>query len=133
MHFDLHNVPLESNQFDVIFCNHVLEHVEDANRCMKELYRMMKPGGWGIFQVPQDFNLEVTLEDPSITDPKEREKVFWQKDHVRLFGKDYPKWLERAGFNVTVFDPQQHFSVEDIEKYRLMPKELLYIANKAIA
>lgn len=133
MHFDLHNVPLESNQFDVIFCNHVLEHVEDANRCMKELYRMMKPGGWGIFQVPQDFNLEVTLEDPSITDPKEREKVFWQKDHVRLFGKDYPKWLERAGFNVTVFDPQQHFSVEEIEKYRLMPKELLYIANKAIA
>lgn len=130
MHFDLHNVPLKSNQFDVIFCNHVLEHVADANQCLKELYRMMKPGGWGIFQVPQDFNLEKTLEDPSIKDPKERERVFWQKDHVRLFGKDYPQWIERAGFEVTIFDPKVHFSNDEIARYRLMPQELLYIANK---
>lgn len=130
LHFDLHNIPLADNKFDVVFCNHVLEHVEDAMQCMKELNRVMKPGGWGIFQVPQDFSLEKTYEDPSITDPEEREKHFWQKDHVRLFGKDYPEWLKRAGFQIDGYIPSDHFSTEDIERYRLMKNEILYIARK---
>jgi hypothetical protein len=97
---------------------------------MNELYRVMKPGGWGIFQVPQDFTREKTYEDPSITSPEEREKHFWQKDHVRLFGKDYPDWLRRAGFQVDEYIPSEHFSDEEIKRYRLMEKEVLYIANK---
>lgn len=129
MHFDLHEIPLEDNQFDVVFCNHVLEHVEDAHQCMTELHRVMKPGGWGIFQVPQDMTREETYEDPTITSPEEREKHFWQKDHVRLFGKDYPKWLEKAGFEVTEYHPKEHFSKEEIERYRLMEGEVLYIAR----
>src|SRR5690554_7554155 len=67
---------------------------------MRELHRVMKPSGWGIFQVPQDLTREITYEDPTITSPEEREKHFWQKDHVRLFGLDYPEWLKRAGFEV---------------------------------
>lgn len=130
MHFDLHEIPLEDNQFDIVFCNHVLEHVNDANQCMRELYRVMKPGGWGIFQVPQDMTREETYEDPAITSPEEREKHFWQKDHVRLFAKDYPEWLKRAGFNVTEFHPKEQFSKEEIERYRLMENEVLYIASK---
>ncbi len=130
MHFDLHKIPLEENRFERIFCNHVLEHVEDAQQCMNELFRVMKPGGWGIFQVPQDFTREKTYEDPSITSPEEREKHFWQKDHVRLFGKDYPDWLRRAGFQVDEYIPSEHFSAEEIKRYRLMEKEVLYIANK---
>ncbi len=130
MHFDLHDIPLEDNQFDVVFCNHVLEHVDDANQCMKELYRVMKPGGWGIMQVPQDLSLEKTYEDPSITSPEEREKHFWQKDHVRLFGKDYPQWLEKAGFKVDEFAVSDKFSTEEIERYRLIPSEILYIVRK---
>lgn len=130
MHFDLHDIPLEDNRFEVVFCNHVMEHVDDPIRCMSELYRVMKPGGWGIMQVPQDFTREKTYEDPSITSPEDREKHFWQKDHVRLFGKDYPQWLEKAGFKVEIFDKEKHIGPELTERYRLMPSEVLYIARK---
>jgi SAM-dependent methyltransferase len=130
MHFDLHNIPLEDNRFDVVFCNHVMEHVDDAIRCMSELYRVMRPGGWGIMQVPQDHNREITLEDPTITSPEDREKYYWQKDHVRLFGQDYPKWLEKAGFRVTVFDKESKYDQKKIERFRLQKEEILYIVHK---
>lgn len=130
MHFDLHHIPLEDNKFDVVFCNHVLEHVNDAHQCMSELFRVMKPGGFGIMQVPQDFNRETTFEDPTIVTPEEREKHYWQKDHVRLFGCDYPLWLEKAGFKVESFDKYEHYSSEIIERYRLQPTEILYIVTK---
>jgi len=130
MHFDLHEIPLENNRFDVIFCNHVMEHVDNAIRCMEELYRVMKPGGWGIMQVPQDFSREKTYEDPSIVSPEDREKHYWQKDHVRLFGKDYPQWLEKAGFTVTEFQKEKFYSKESIERYRLQKDEILYIVHK---
>ena len=130
LHFDLHNIPLQENKFDVVFCNHVLEHVTDAKQCMSELYRVMKPGGFGIFQVPQDFTREVTYEDPSIDTPEEREKHFWQYDHVRLFGLDYPEWLRSVGFIVEEYNPQKNFNLEQFERYRLMKNEILYIARK---
>lgn len=130
LHFDLHQIPLEDNRFDVVFCNHVMEHVDDALQCMKELYRVMAPGGWGILQVPQDFTRDTTYEDPSIVTPEDREKHYWQKDHVRLFGKDYPQWLEKAGFKVEAFDKEKFYGSEVIERYRLDPKEVLYIVSK---
>jgi len=130
LHFDLHKIPLEDNQFDVVFCNHVMEHVDDPIQCMTELHRVMKIGGWAIMQVPQDFSRETTYEDATIISLEEREKHFWQKDHVRLFGKDYPQWLEKAGFSVDVFVLTNHYDQETIEKFRLMQGELLYIAHK---
>lgn len=130
MHFDLHNIPLEDNKFDVVFCNHVMEHVDDALQCMRELHRVLRPGGWGIMQVPQDFTREETYEDKSITSPEEREKHFWQKDHVRLFGKDYPKWLEKAGFRVEVAFANNPISEELSNRYRLIKMEELYIVHK---
>ena len=130
MHFDLHEIPLEDNQFDVVFCNHVMEHVQDAKRCMAELYRVMKPGGWAIMQVPQDFSRETTYEDWSITSPEDREKHFWQKDHVRLFGKDYPQWLESVGFRVVSFDKEKVLGADQVERYRLQKEEVLYIIHK---
>ena len=130
IHFDLHDIPLEDNRFDVVFCNHVLEHVEDANQCIKELYRVMKPGGWGIMQVPLDYTREITYEDPSITSPEEREKHFWQKDHVRLFGNDYPEWFKKVGFEVETFDVNQKYAPELVRRYRLIEKEMIYIVSK---
>lgn len=130
IHFDLHHIPLEDNRFDIVFCNHVMEHVDDALQCMREIYRVMQPGGWAIMQVPQDFSLAETYEDKSITSPEDREKHFWQKDHVRLFGRDYPDWLRKAGFDVQEFNPALQFSDEFIERHRLMKKEILYLARK---
>jgi ubiquinone/menaquinone biosynthesis C-methylase UbiE len=130
LHFDLHDIPLDDNQYDVVFCNHVMEHVDDPIRCMSELNRVMKPGGWAIMQVPQDMNREETYEDKSITSPEEREKHYWQKDHVRLFGKDYPRYLEKAGFKVSEFDLNKAFDATEVERFRLMKKEILYIARK---
>ena len=130
LHFDLHSIPLEDNLYDVIFCNHVMEHVKDDLQCMKELYRVMKPGGWGIFQVPIDYDNPETYEDNTITSEKDREIHFWQKDHVRLYGLDYPKKLEKAGFKIDVFDPKKNLGKINYEKLRLNPKELIFIVNK---
>lgn len=130
MHFDLHDIPMEDNRFEVVFCNHVMEHVDDPLQCMKELYRVMKPGGWAIMQVPQDYTREVTYEDPTITTPEAREEHFGQYDHVRLFGNDYPQWLEKAGFEVESFDATQFYSEKQYNRFRLNKKEKLYIARK---
>jgi hypothetical protein len=81
-------------------------------------------------QVPQDRSRTETYEDWSITSPEEREKHFWQYDHVRLFGLDYPKWLESVGFKVKEYDPKKHFDASTIERYRLIPEEVLYVVTK---
>ena len=91
--FDVHDIPFEENVYDVVVCNHVLEHVEDDHKVMTEFYRIMKPGGWGIFQVPIDNNNPNTEEDNSVTDPKERERLYGQDDHVRQYGLDYGRRL----------------------------------------
>ena len=132
IHFDLHDIPLEDNRFEVIFCNHVMEHVDDPIRCMSELHRVMKPGGWGIMQVPQDWNRDETYEDSSIVTPEEREKHYWQYDHVRLFGKDYPDYLKKAGFEVEEFNREVHIGIEKMKRYRLDENEILYIVKKPL-
>lgn len=131
---DLHNAPFEDNTFDVLFCNHVLEHVADDEKCMRELYRMLKPGGWAVLQVPMDVQRTETLEDASIQSEEDREKYYWQKDHVRLYGRDYKDRLESAGFQVEVIDYVGRLSETEVERYRLkVPNgdNDLYIGRKA--
>ncbi|MEI6866425.1 class I SAM-dependent methyltransferase, partial [Flavicella sp.] len=86
---DICNLPFKDNSYDVIFCNHVLEHIKNDKKAMQELYRILKPGGIGIFQIPQELDRDTTYEDLSITSPEERKKHFGQYDHVRVYGKDY--------------------------------------------
>ena len=90
----------------------------------------MNTNGWGVFQVPIDYNNSKTYEDKSITDPKERELHFWQKDHLRLYGTDYPKRLEEGGFKVEIFEPKKSLKSINYEKLKLNPKELIFIARK---
>lgn len=127
---DICDLPFKNNTFDVILCNHVLEHIPDDAKAMQELYRVMKPGGWGVFQIPQDLSRETTFEDDSITDKKERAKIFGQYDHVRVYGRDYFDKLRSVGFKVDELDYTSQLSQIDIEKYRLAKGEIIPLVKK---
>lgn len=124
------DLPFTEDTFDVVICNHVLEHVTDDKEAMQELYRVLKKGGLGIFQVPQDLNRESTYEDVHITDPKERTKHFGQYDHVRVYGKDYFDRLRAVGFDVTAIDYSTKISPYLFDRYRLAKGELLPVCVK---
>ena len=127
---DICDLPFEDNSYDVILCNHVLEHIPDDTKAMQELYRVMKPGGYGIFQIPQDLNREVTFEDDSITDKNERAQIFGQYDHVRVYGRDYFDKLRSIGFKVEEVDYTAQLSEKDIEKYCLAKGEIIPVVFK---
>lgn len=127
---DITNLPFKDNTFDIIFCNHVLEHIPDDTKAMQELHRVLKSGGMGILQVPQDLNRAKTFEDDTITDPKERAKIFGQYDHVRIYGRDYFKKLRSVGFRVKEIDYTKDLAAELVDKYRLANGEILPIVFK---
>ncbi|MFK5974350.1 MAG: methyltransferase domain-containing protein [Flavobacteriaceae bacterium] len=127
---DICELPFEDNSFDIILCNHVLEHIPQDTKAMQELYRILKPGGWGIFQIPQDKDREKTFEDHSITDKKERAKIFGQYDHVRIYGQDYFNKLRTIGFEVEEIDYTAYLSSSEIEKYRLAKGEIIPLVKK---
>lgn len=127
---DLLNLPFDDESFDVVFCNHVLEHIEDDQKAMSELYRVMRKGAWGIFQVPMKRSLAKTYEDFSIKDPKERQKHFGQYDHVRWYGMDYFDRLKNAGFEADINYYSQQFSTADIKKFGLKEHEILPVVRK---
>lgn len=127
---DILNLPYNGNMFNGIICNHVLEHIPDDIKAMSEVYRVLKPNGFAILQVPMS-NQEITVEDLSITDPEERLRRYGQRDHVRIYGKDYRQRLASVGFNVVVDDYiHRKFSILDINNYGLMKKEDIYIVRK---
>ena len=128
---DICDLPFEDESFDVILCNHVLEHIPNDEKALKELYRILKKGGWGIFQVPQDLNREKTFEDDSITDKKERAKIFGQYDHVRIYGLDYFDRLRKIGFEVQEIDLSSQLSEQEIDQYRLAKGEILPFVTKS--
>lgn len=97
---DVTDIQLPDNSYDVVICNHVLEHVNDVQKAFSEIKRILRPGGWAVLLVPIRADVD-TFEDPTITDPKERQRVFGQYDHVRQFGRDYGQVLAKAGFQVT--------------------------------
>ncbi len=127
---DICNLPFEDNEYDVILCNHVLEHIPDDTKAMQELYRVLKPGGMGIFQIPQDLTRKVTFEDDSITDKKERAKIFGQYDHVRVYGRDYFEKLRSIGFKIKEVDYTKILSKDDVAKYCLAKGEIIPVVSK---
>jgi len=127
---DICNLPFKNDTFDVILCNHVLEHIPDDTKAMQELYRVMKQGGYGILQIPQDLDRATTFEDNSITDKKERAKIFGQYDHVRVYGRDYFDKLSQIGFKVDAVDYTAQLSEENIKKFCLAKGELIPVVYK---
>ncbi|CAM1342622.1 SAM dependent methyltransferase [Tenacibaculum amylolyticum] len=127
---DICDLPFEDSSYDIIFCNHVLEHIPDDTKAMQELFRVLKPGGFGIFQIPQDLNRAETFEDDSITDPKERTKIFGQYDHVRVYGRDYFDKLRSIGFDVQEIDYTKKIAPEQVERFALAKGEILPVCYK---
>jgi SAM-dependent methyltransferase len=127
---DVQDIPFNDNTFDVIFCNHILEHVDDDLKALQELFRVLKPGGWGIIQSPINYNRTVTYEDATIVTPEERTKHFGQHDHLREFGADYAMRLAKAGFDVTEDRYVETLSTEKIKRNALPANEIIYLVKK---
>ena len=127
---DICNLPFQDNSFDVVFCNHVLEHIPNDTKAMQELFRVLKKGGFGIFQIPQDISREKTFEDASITDKIERTKIFGQYDHVRVYGRDYYNKLRSVGFAVDEIDYTKKMAAKELERFCLMKNEILPVCYK---
>jgi SAM-dependent methyltransferase len=127
---DICNLPFKDDSFDVVFCNHVLEHIPDDKKAMQELFRVLKKGGFGVFQIPQDMSRENTFEDASITDKEERTKIFGQYDHVRVYGRDYFNKLRSVGFKVEEVDYTQRITPEELDRFCLMKNEILPVCYK---
>ena len=132
LHIDLCDIPLEDEVFDVILCNHVMEHIPEDGLAMRELHRVLKPGGFAILQTPIAMDLKTTYEDPSITSPQEREIAYGQWDHVRIYGRDYAHRLADAGFQVDLFNwkTDADFLENPGMTHGLNTEEVLYIAHK---
>ncbi|MBQ0736396.1 class I SAM-dependent methyltransferase [Aquimarina celericrescens] len=127
---DICNLPFKNDEYDTIFCNHVLEHIPDDTKAMQEIFRVLKPGGMAILQIPQDLDRETTFEDNSITDAKERATIFGQYDHVRVYGIDYFEKLRTIGFTVEEVDYTNQLTKEEVVKYCLAEGEILPVCYK---
>lgn len=111
---DITDLPMPAATYDAIYCSHVLEHVQDDAAAMRELHRVLKPGGFALLSIP--LMAEQTIEDPTVTDPAERTRLFGQFDHVRIYGRDFKDRLQAAGFTVQVVYPQTFLSPEECER-----------------
>jgi len=124
---DILHIPYSDNYYDIIICNHVLEHIPEDVKAIKELYRVLKPGGTAILQAPISINSENTYEDFSIIAPKAREAAFGQFDHVRIYGKDYQSRLEKGGFVINQINVSDKI---EYKKMGLNEKEFIFIGKK---
>jgi SAM-dependent methyltransferase len=126
LRLDLLWAPFMPGAFDAVVCNHVLEHVVDDRRAMRELYRVIRPGGWAVLSVPLDLDLPMTLEDPSVQDPGERRRLFGQWDHLRKYGADYVDRLQEAGFTVELVPGRS----EDAGRFGLMDNDCVVFCRR---
>ena len=121
---DLTALPFEDKEFDLIWCSHVLEHIVDDRRAMREMLRVLVPGGHAVIQVP--ISAEVTIEDASVTDPAERLREYGQSDHVRRYGPDVLHRLREAGFTAQALGPGDLLSGDEQRRMAVPEDEAVY-------
>ena len=124
LRMDITNISFPDSSFDVVLCSHVLEHVPDDLLALRQLHRVLKPGGWAVVMVP--ITVKKTFEDDSIVEPVEREKLFGQADHVRRYGPDIKQRIEQAGFDVVSIWPASVADQNEIHYYRIESEPLFY-------
>jgi len=129
LHLDLTRLELPDASFDAVICSHVLEHIPDDTRAMRELRRILAPGGWCLVMVPLDLSRQSTYEDPSLTAPAERQRAFGQHDHVRLYSLDIRDRLAEAGFEVESVRPREEFGASALERYRLLEIDHMFLCR----
>jgi SAM-dependent methyltransferase len=127
---DVQALPFSDGSFDAIVCNHVLEHVTDDRRALRELLRVLRPGGWAVLQVPRDLTREATFEDAAVATPRERERLFGQHDHVRVYGRDYADRVRRAGFDVDEVPYGRRFEEDEVRRFGLDPDEVVFFCTR---
>ena len=130
-HMDMTDVPFKDGAFDLIVCVHVLEHVPDDRQAMREMVRVLRPGGVALLLVPIVLE-QPTLEDPAVVTPAQRKEAYWQEDHVRLYGADFPDRLREEGFDVTVDGWIRTLDETTLERYGLFPLEDIYVCEKPV-
>jgi len=129
--FDIQKTPFRDQTFDVVICNHVMEHVGDDSVAMAEVHRILKPGGWAMLQVPIALNLDHTIEDPTATTDQQRIDRFGQEDHVRLYSRqDYIDRLGGAGFAVTIESYPLELGSEKVDRFGLVEDEEVFLCSK---
>ena len=127
---DATNLAFADESFDMVIANHILEHIPDDSKAMKELWRVTKTGGSAILQVPYSETLATTLEDSHINDPAKQEALFGQRDHVRIYEmNNYIHRLTKAGFTVEVLRPE---ALKEFEMYAIQPRESVFLCKKQV-
>ena len=127
---DVCDLPFQSNSFDFVLCNHVLEHVYDDELAIKELHRVLKKKGVAILQVPLNLEISETIDGRDIKDGKKRNELFGQYDHLRTYGKDFFKKIESKGFKVKKIRYADNYTQNEIEKYGLVKDEVIPVCRK---
>jgi SAM-dependent methyltransferase len=127
---DITDINFSNDSFDFILCLHVLEHIPDDDKAIRELYRVLKVGGWALIQVPIDIKRFKTFEDAEVVTDEDRRRVFGQVDHVRICGLDYHERLIKAGFAVDVINYSEILGPKEVQRLGLMSREDFYICKK---
>ena len=127
---DIQETVFGNDIFDFVYCSHVLEHVPDDKKAMKEIYRILKPGGSAILMVPIQLQSPTTLEDPSINTPELRAKHYGQHDHLRFYGLDFKDRLESVGFDVSADKYADKFEESVRQRHRLGRGHIIYHCHK---
>lgn len=129
---DVTALDLPDASFDALLCSHVLEHVPDDAAAMRELHRILTPGGWALVMVPLDHSRATTLEDASIVTPEARQAAFWQSDHVRLYAPDIVERLRAAGFEVEREQLSDQLGPELAARYGLLAQDDLFLCRRSV-